>query len=154
MFEKKVRELLEQSLAERGDLFLIDFSVSNNNAINIVIDGDHGVVVDDCVFISRGIEHNLDREEFDFSLEVASAGAATPLTHLRQYKKNIGRTLEVKTKDQKKYEGQLVDADEKAITLNWKTREPKPVGKGKVTVSKEAKLDYETIEKAKVKIKF
>ena len=49
------------------------------------------------MFISRAIEHNIDREEHDFSLEVASAGAAAPLTLPRQFKKNIGRTLEVRT---------------------------------------------------------
>lgn len=154
MFEKKVRELLDQSLSEREDLFLISFSISDNNAINVVIDGDNGVIVDDCVFISRGIEHNIDRDEFDFSLEVASAGATAPLKHLRQYRKNIGRVIEVSTTDQKQYEGHLVEANEKAITLNWKAREPKPVGKGKVTVTKEAILNYDNIQQAKVKIIF
>ena len=68
-----------------------------DNQIKVIIDGDNGVLVEDCMFVSRAIEHNLDREEEDFSLEVASAGAASPLTHTRQYIKNIGRTLEVKT---------------------------------------------------------
>jgi ribosome maturation factor RimP len=154
MFEKKVKDLLEQSLNERKDLFLISFNISENNTIKVVIDGDNGVVVDDCVFISRGIEHNLDREEEDFSLEVASAGAAAPLKTVRQYKKNLGRIVEVSTTDNNEYEGHLVDANEAAITLNWKAREPKPIGKGKVTVSKEAILEYEIIKQAKVKIKF
>ncbi len=154
MFKKKVKALLERSLEERKDLFLIDFNISENNIIRVIIDGDNGVVVDDCVFISRSIEHNLDREEQDFSLEVTSAGATTPLMHVRQYKKNIGRALEVKTTDNKKYEANLVDANDATITLSWKTREPKPIGKGKVTVAKEAKLDYDKIELAKVKIIF
>lgn len=154
MFENKVKALLEARLKERKDLFLIDLSITENNKIKVVIDGDHGVLVDDCVFISRGIEHNLDRDEFDFSLEVTSAGATSPLKHIRQYKKNIGRSLEVKTTDNKKYDANLVEADEEAITLRWKTREPKPIGKGKVTVTKELKLDYPSIEQAKVKIKF
>ncbi|MBT8274438.1 MAG: ribosome assembly cofactor RimP [Bacteroidia bacterium] len=154
MFENKVKGLLEASLEERKDLFLIDFNISENNKIKIVIDGDKGVLVEDCVFISRGIEHNLDRDDVDFSIEVTSAGATTPLQHLRQYKKNIGRSLEVRTTDNKKYDANLIDADDQAITLRWKTREPKPVGKGKVTVTKELKLDYSSIEQAKVKIKF
>ena len=154
MFETKVKDLLEKGLEERPDLFLIHFSVSSANAINITLDGDKGVVVDDCVFISRAIEHNIDREEFDFSLEVASAGATTPLTHVRQYKKNIGRTLVVKTNTNETFEAKLSDADAEEITLNWKAREPKPIGKGKVTVSKEVKIKYNDIEQAAVKLKF
>ena len=154
MFKKKVKALLENSLNERKDLFLIDLNISENNTIKVVIDGDNGVIVDDCVFISRGIEHNLDREEQDFSLEVASAGAASPLIHIRQYKKNIGRSLEVRTSDNKEFEANLVDVDEEAITLRWKTREPKPIGKGKVTVQNKEKILFSDILKAKVMIKF
>lgn len=154
MFEDTVKGLLDECLKERSDLFLIDFSISENKAIKVVIDGDNGVLVDDCVLVSRAIEHNLDREEVDFSLEVTSAGATSPLTHKRQYIKNIGRTLQVKTVDQKTYDANLVDANDTEIKLSWKAREPKPVGKGKVTVTKEAAIAYNNIEQAKVKIKF
>ncbi|MBT8244964.1 MAG: ribosome assembly cofactor RimP [Winogradskyella sp.] len=154
MLKNKVEELLQNALEERQDLFLISFTFGLDNAIKIVIDGDKGVLVEDCMFISRAIEHNLDREEEDFSLEVLSAGAASPLTMPRQYKKNVGRNLEIKTKDDQNIEGQLVKADEESIHLTWKTREPKPVGKGKVTVTKEATIALENIKEAKVKIKF
>ena len=154
MFKNKVESLLKEGLEEREDLFLISFSVGADNSIKIVIDGDNGVLVEDCMFVSRAIEHNLDREEEDFSLEVLSNGAASPLVLPRQYKKNVGRTLEVKTNDNKGYEAELVDASEEAINLKWKAREPKPVGKGKVTVQKEATVAYSNIKEAKVKIKF
>ncbi len=154
MIEETVRGLIEEGLKTRSDLFLIDFSISENNAIKVTIDGDSGVKVEDCVFISRSIEHNLDREETDFSLEVSSAGATSPLTHIRQYKKHVGRKLEVRTTASKKIEADLVDVNDEGITLNWKAREPKPVGKGKRTVQKEAVLKYDEIEQAKVKIKF
>ena len=95
MFKTKVTELLETALTERSDLFLIDFSINSENHIKVIIDGDTGVLVEDCMFVSRAIEHNLDREEEDFSLEVMSAGAAAPLVHKRQYKKNLKRKLKV-----------------------------------------------------------
>jgi ribosome maturation factor RimP len=154
MFKSKVHDLLEAGLAERQDLFLIDFDVLDNNAIRIVIDGDNGVLVEDCMFISRAIEHNLDREEEDFSLEVTSAGATSVLIHQRQYKKNVGRNLKVVTTEQEKFEGLLAKADDNEIVLQWKAREPKPVGKGKITVEKEAAIAYQDIKEAKVKIKF
>jgi ribosome maturation factor RimP len=154
MFKKTVEELLDKALEERSDLFLIDFDVLQDNAIRIVIDGDNGVLVEDCIVISRAIEHNLDRESQDFSLEVTSAGATSPLHHNRQYKKNIGRTIGVKAINDQKFEAKLTLADDEGVTLEWKTREPKPVGKGKITVQNKVKLDYSDIIEAKVKIKF
>jgi ribosome maturation factor RimP len=154
MFKKTVEDLLQTALDERQDLFLIDFSISSDNAIKIIIDGDKGVLVEDCMFISRAIEHNIDRDEHDFSLEVLSSGAATPLTLPRQYKKHVGRHLEVKTNDGENIEGQLTEANDNGVVLKWKTREPKPIGKGKVTVTKEANVTFKNIKEAKVKIKF
>ncbi len=153
MLEEKVKDLLEKALKERPDLFLIDLSILDDNQIRVVIDGDQGVLVEDCILISRAIEHNLDREEYDFSLEVTSAGATTPLQHVRQYKKNIGRFLQVKTSIEE-LEGKLIQTDREGITLEWKAREPKPVGKGKVTVQKQEKILYGDILKAIVMIKF
>ena len=153
MFKNTVTELLDTALTERPDLFLIDFSVGSDNHIKVVVDGDNGVLVEDCMFISRAIEHNIDREEHDFSLEVMSAGASAPLIHKRQYKKNLKRTLKVRTASDK-IEGTLTKATDKEITLEWKVREPKPIGKGKITVNKEAKIAFDDIVEAKVMIKF
>jgi len=153
MFKTTVKDLLETALEERLDLFLIDFSIQGDNQIKVIIDGDNGVLVEDCIFISRAIEHNLDREEQDFSLEVMSAGATSPLVHKRQYKKNIDRLLSVKT-DSQHIEGILKEATDSNIIVEWKVREPKPVGKGKVTVKKQANIAYENIVEAKVMIKF
>tara|TARA_R110002020_G_scaffold364129_6_gene576414 strand:+ start:387 stop:851 length:465 start_codon:yes stop_codon:yes gene_type:complete len=154
MFKEKVKALLAEALEENESLFLIDLTIQDNNAIKIIIDGDNGVTVTDCIAVSRKVEHNLEREEEDFSLEVMSAGASEPLVNKRQYKKNVGRDLEVKKADGTKFEGLLEDADDDQIKITWKAREPKPVGKGKVTVNKEAILPYGDIAEAKVKIKF
>ncbi|MFV0566645.1 MAG: ribosome assembly cofactor RimP [Flavobacteriaceae bacterium] len=153
MFTETVKNLLDKALIERPDLFVIDFSVQNNADIKVVIDGDKGVLVEDCMFISRAIEHNLDREEHDFSLEVMSAGATQPLVNNRQYAKHIGRDLSVKTAAEN-FEGTLTQTAENTITLEWKTREPKEVGKGKTTVKKQANIAYQDIVEAKVMIKF
>ena len=153
MFKNTVKDLLENALIERTDLFLLDMSITDDNKVNIVIDGDKGVSVEDCMFISRAIEHNLDREEIDFALEVASAGATSPIVNKRQYSKNIGRNLEVKTASGK-IEAILKGVSDEGISLEWKVREPKPIGKGKVTVKKEAVIAYSDIVEAKVMIKF
>lgn len=154
MFKDIVKKLLQEALNERQDLFLIDFNVSADNAIKIVIDGDYGVLVEDCMFVSRAIEHNIDRDEHDFSLEVLSSGAATPLVLPRQYTKHIGRDLEITTLEGDNLEGELTDVNDEGVVLKWKAREPKAVGKGKVTVTKSASVAFDTIKEAKVKIKF
>ena len=153
MLKTRVKELLNAGLEEDESLFLIDFSISSDNKINVIIDGDLGVTVKDCIKISRAIEHNLDREEEDFSLEVASAGATAELVMPRQYAKNVGRKLVVVT-NEGEIEGDLTYADQDGIVLEWKAREPKPLGKGKVTVDKKKELAFSEIRKAKVKLKF
>ncbi|MCG2460321.1 ribosome assembly cofactor RimP [Flavobacteriaceae bacterium F89] len=153
MFKDKVKALLEKALEEKEDLFLIDFQIGQDNKIKVILDGDQGVTLQDCIDVSRAIEHNLDREEDDFSIEVASAGARSPLVIPRQYKKNIGRKLEVRTAE-RNFEGKLIAATEEHITLEWKDREPKPVGKGKITVQKKQEIAISDIQEAKVVLKF
>ncbi len=153
MLKAQVEELLGKALKENETLFLIDFSITPDNTIKIVLDGDDGINLKDCMAVSRAIEHNLDREEHDFSLEVTSSGAAEPIVMARQYPKNIGRKLVVKTAAEN-FEGDLTEATEDTITLEWKAREPKPVGKGKITVQKRKKIAISEIEEAKVKLIF
>ena len=97
MLKDKVKTLLNEALDQDKSLFLIDFSMGADNSINVVLDGDQGVSVQDCMKVSRAIEHNLDREEEDFSLTVTSAGAASPMVDPRQYKKNVGRKVKIQT---------------------------------------------------------
>lgn len=153
VFKEQVKKVLEEGLSNHPTLFLIDFSISADYKITVIIDGDNGVVLQDCIDVSRSIENNLDREEQDFSLEVASAGATSPLKLPRQYRKNVGRTLEV-TLENEVIEAQLVAADEEKVSLEWKVREPKKIGKGKETVLKSVEVPYESIKKAQVVISF
>lgn len=152
-FKTKVHELLDAGLSNKPSLFLVDCQISNTNKIMVVLDGDHGVNLQDCIDISRAIEHNLDREEVDFELEVASAGVSTPIKLKRQYNKNIGRILLVKTND-KQFEALLKATDEDGITLEWTERQPKKIGKGKENVLMNRKLNYEEIKEAIVTITF
>lgn len=152
-FKDKVLEAVNEGLKEKPSVFLIDVSINESNKISVTIDGDNGVILQDCIDISRAIEAGLDREEQDFSLEVASAGVSTPLKLVRQYKKNIGRTLKVKTATET-IEAELVSADEDKIELTWQAREPKKVGKGKETVVKTQQIPYSEIKEAIVTINF
>jgi len=152
-FKEKVSELINAGLEEKPDVFLIDLTITDALKIIVTLDGDNGVTLQDCIDINRAIENNLDREEVDFSLEVASGGVSAPLKLVRQYKKNIGRTLQVKTASDT-ITAELVDANDDFITLTWTAREPKEIGKGKVTVEKRLELPYADIKEAIVTITF
>ncbi|WP_438976591.1 ribosome assembly cofactor RimP [Polaribacter sp.] len=153
MNESKIRDLVDEALAENESLYLIDLVISSNNKIQVTVDGDNGVNLSECVRISRNVEHNLDRDEEDFSLEVTTPDISHPLKIKRQYKKNINRILKVKT-ELENFEGTLTSVNEEEIELKWKAREPKPIGKGKVTLEKKVTIPYKDIKEAKVKIVF
>ena len=140
-----IREVLDGT-----DKFLVDLHVSKDNRINVSIDGDNGINIDDCIELSRHIEGNLDREKEDFELNVASTGLDSPLKLLRQYKKNVGRSLKVETMDGEVKEGVLMEATDEKIVLKLElTKKQKKEG-----VSDAFECQYEQIKIAKIVIKF
>jgi len=153
-FKDKVSNLIAEELGNNSSLFLVDLSISESYKITVTLDGDNGITLQDCIDVSRAIENNLDREEQDFSLEVASAGVSSPLKLVRQYKKNIGRNLKVKTTTSETIEAKLEAADDDKITLTWTAREPKKIGKGKETVTHQREIPYSEIKEAIVTIIF
>ena len=152
-FKEKITNIIESGLLEKPSLFLVELSVSDAYKVTVALDGDNGVTLQDCIDISKIIDNSLDREEQDFSLEVASAGVSSPLKNIRQYKKNIGRTLKVKT-NHETIEAELADANDEFITLKWSSRETKKIGKGKETVEHNREIPYSEIKEALVIIIF
>ncbi len=149
----KAYQLLTQKLEKHPEFFLIDFDVSDNNDIKIILDGDNGIKVKDLIEFSRSIEQNLDRDQEDFSLTVSSFDISKSFRHIRQYKKNIGREIKVKT-EEGEVKGKLTEVKDDKIILEYKTREPKKIGKGKQTVIKKEIIPLNKINEAKVIIKF
>ncbi len=146
MIEKiKILELVNSAL-EGTDKFLVNLKITPDNRIFIDIDGDNGVNIDDCIELSRAVEHQLDRDEEDFELNVGSAGADMPLKLARQYRRHVGRDLEVVTFDGNKIEAELMGVDEEGITMLTRgTKKVAPV---------EHRLLFADIKTAKVMIKF
>lgn len=150
---QKVRELLNAALAEQ-EAFLVDFQIAPGNVIKVLVDTLEGISLEGITAISRGIEHNLDREEEDFELQVSSPGVGSPLQVKEQYEQNIGRDLKLKLEDGTKYQGELISFEGDQITLQWSERVPKEIGKGKVTVKKDVKLNLSDIKEARVQVRF
>ncbi len=148
-----IHQLVEDHLGN-GSIFVTNISVGANNQISIAIDGDEGVTISDCVALSRHIEKSLDPEKNEFSLDVSSHGATNALTQPRQFKKHVGRDFEIKLMDGEKTSGILVSFVNDELTLENQVRENKPLGKGKITVTKQQKINLKQIKEAKIKLKF
>ena len=153
MDQKLVKKLANEAISENESLYLIELAFLTGDRIKVIVDGDEGVAIKECMRISRHVINSIDREEEDFGLEVTTPDISHALIMKRQYLKNINRVLKVKTAEEE-LEGTLVNVDEKGISLQWKVREPKPIGKGKVTVEKNTTITFKNIIEAKVKITY
>jgi ribosome maturation factor RimP len=107
--------------------------VSSSNKIILHVDSMKGVSIDECIQLSRAIEHGLDREAEDFELEVSSAGLDAPFTMRQQYLKNMGRTIAVLLAGGKKEEGKLTRVTDEDFTIE-RERKVKVEGKKKKQV--------------------
>ncbi len=117
MIDKKiVLEIVEKEIADT-DLFVVEVTVSTNNAISVMIDSMDGVPISTCIELSRAIEKNFDRDVEDFELQVASAGIGQPFQVIQQYHKNIGKEVEVLTTEGVKYKGNLITVGENEIEI-------------------------------------
>lgn len=153
-FRAKVEQLVHEFLETRKDLYLVDLKISAGDDITVILDGDEGLSLQDCLDASRAIEFNLDREEHDFSLQVMSPGLSEPLKLPRQFKKNMGREIEVLLNSDEKIQGEVVAVDDEKVTIVLRYRRPKLIGKGKEDVVENKEIPYTDIKKALVVIKF
>lgn len=154
--KERVQELINERIQEHdSNLFVVSLTISDGNVISVELDKHVGnVSVTDCIKVSRNIEHNLDREEEDFELNVSSAGLDNGFRVLAQYVKNIGRTVHVKLNTGKSTEGELVSATEDEITVRT-TRQEKPEGKKKKeTITEDQVIPMRDVKETKIVISF
>jgi len=148
----EIRRLAESKLANESQ-FIVDVVLSSRQGprkVLILLDGDHGVSIDDCADLSREMAKALDENDWisdNYTLEVSTSGLDHPLKLVRQYKKNIGRRVKVKLKDVT-VEGTLTAADDEKIVLNEDT------GTGKKKETKTREIPFTEIEKTLVMVSF
>ncbi|WDF67161.1 ribosome assembly cofactor RimP [Sphingobacterium oryzagri] len=150
--EDRVRELVEEKIADRSDLFIVRIKMQTNGVLEILLDGDEGIAIEDCAKVSRHVGFHLEEENVidkAYRLEVSSPGIDTPLLLTRQYVKNINREVRIKAEDGSKREGKLIAATDTVITIEEKVKE-----KGKKAVVQQAEIPVEQIKETKVLISF
>ncbi len=150
--EKRVIELVEEKIADRPDLFLVEVRMQGSGILSILVDGDNGVAITDCVAISRHVGFHLEEEntiEQAYNLEVSSPGLDTGLKSLRQYQKNKNRSLSINMNDGSKREGKLISAEDTGIVIEESIKE-----KGKKAALVQNAISFEHITETKVLVSF
>ncbi|CAH0171621.1 MULTISPECIES: ribosome assembly cofactor RimP [unclassified Pedobacter] len=150
--EKRVAALVEEKIADRPELFLVEVKMLPNNKLIIHVDGDEGISIQDCVAISRHVGFHLEEEnaiEQAYNLEVSSPGVGEPLKLIRQYNKNIGRTVSIKLKEGLKKEGKLLAVTENNLLIEESVKE-----KGKKAVTIQTDVPFNDILETSVLISF
>ena len=150
----EIIDAIDSEIVARG-LYIIEVTVSKDNDVEVTIESEEGKVeLEDCVAISRFFETKFDRETEDYSLTVTSAGLDQPFKVLKQYLIHIGKEVEVLTKEGKKLEGVLKDANEENMTLTIQ-KKVKPEGaKRPKLVEEDMTYTYNDIKYTKYLISF
>ncbi len=149
---EEIRTIAEANLSP--DKFLVEVIVSAKKIpgrVLIIIDGDHGITIDDCADLSRIISKELDEREYfkqdNYLLEVSTPGLEHPLKLKRQYRKNTGRSVKVVSKEAT-LEGKLKEVTDEKIVLVQET------GAGKKKESREVEIPFSQIDKTFVLVSF
>jgi ribosome maturation factor RimP len=146
--KENIIAIIKELLADT-DKFLVDIIIQPVNRISVFVDGDQGVTIDDCKKISRFLEQKLSEDQEDFELNVSSPGLDRPLKLMRQYKKNIGRGLEIIKVNDEKINGILFRVDESGLEISTSGKEKK-----KSEEQKNILISFSDIKAAKIKIDF
>jgi ribosome maturation factor RimP len=146
-----IRQFTEELITDDVTVFLIEIKLKPGNNIQVFMDGDNGLPLSKCIEYNRALYKKIEEaglfKDGDFALEVSSPGLEEPLKLTRQYKKNIGRPVEVILKDGRKINGKLLLANE-TITIE------ETKGKGKKQQMLQHVFALDEIKSTKIQIVF
>ncbi len=126
VYEQKTEELITPFVEDKGfELVDVEYVKEGGNwYLRAYIDNPGGITVDDCEVISRSLSDKLDEEDFiegAYILEVSSPGLGRPLKKEKDFVRNMGQEVELRTyraiEKQKEFRGILDAYDKSSITL-------------------------------------
>jgi ribosome maturation factor RimP len=122
---EKIEEFVKHFIEKTGSLFLVEIKSAPGNKVTVLLDGDNGITIENCTSVNKALYKFIEETSLfgtnNFSLEVSSPGVDNPLKLLRQYKKNIGRKVQVTLNDGTKIEGILTQVNDDKIIIEEKT---------------------------------
>ncbi|MEO6814144.1 MAG: ribosome maturation factor [Ginsengibacter sp.] len=149
---EKIEEFVTRLIGQSPDAFLVEIKMAPGNQITVLMDADSGITIEKCTSVNKALYKFIEESglfpDGNFSLEVSSPGVDRPLKLLRQYKKNIGRKIEVLLNDGTKLEGNLTQVNEDGIIVE------EQAGKGKKAIMKIATILFNQIKHTTVLITF
>ena len=147
-----IEEKLGGLMAAHPTHFLVEVRMKPTNNIKVFIDADEGINLSVLIEYNRKLYKMIEESgmfpDGDFSLEVSSPGLDEPLKIHRQYRKNIGRYVDVLLLDSTRKEGKLLAATEDGIVIEYE------LGKGKKKEIRQETILFEHIKNTKIQIKF
>ncbi|HTF28532.1 MAG TPA: ribosome assembly cofactor RimP [Flavitalea sp.] len=154
-----IENMIGALLAEHPGYFLVEVKIKPTNNVKVYLDGDAGISIEKCIMFNRALYKQFEETVLfpadDFSLEVSSPGLDEPLKLFRQYKKNIGREVEVTLKDGARIEGKLKEAAEEEILVEETTGKAfkgRPASKKQEIINHN--ISFENIKSTKIQIVF
>ena len=143
-YEEKAEEFAEPLAAEMGfELVDVEFvKEGREDYLRIYIDKPGGINITDCETFSRAMNEILDREEFidiPYIFEVSSPGLTRPLKKDKDFKRNLGKKVEVKlyraVDGSKEFEAILTGYTDTTITLQLDpAEEPKEFSRNDISM--------------------
>jgi ribosome maturation factor RimP len=109
--KENISKAAKEKITDIGG-FLVDVKMNTNNNITIHFDNYEGVLIEDCISVTKHLESIFDRDIEDYELSVCSAGLTQPFKVSEQYLKNIGKEVSIKLKDGKRKSGVIKFFDE------------------------------------------
>jgi ribosome maturation factor RimP len=126
--ESKIEALL-LPLLEGSDMFIISVKIKPTNNIKVYLDADSGLNVSKSASVNRKLYYLIEESgmfpDGDYSLEVSSPGIDEPLVSMRQYQKNVGRTVEVTPLEGTEIRGILKEVSEERLVITTKGEKKK-----------------------------
>lgn len=126
--EEEVHQMVEEIISDDPALFIVKVILKGNQGnqkLIVLLDGDEGITIDKCSKVSRRLSEWLEEQDLvdgKYFLEVSSAGLDFPLQSIRQYRKNIGRSLKVDLENGESVTGELKEVSEDLIKLEEKKK--------------------------------
>ena len=125
-YEQKAEELITP-IVEANGFELVDVEYVKEGGtwyLRAYIDKEGGITVDDCEIVSRAFSDRLDAEDFiddAYIMEVSSPGLGRPLKKEKDYKRSMGKELEIRTyraieRNREPY-GILTAYDDNSVTI-------------------------------------
>lgn len=125
-YEQRTEELLIPITEAHGyEIIDVEFvKEGGNRFLRVYLDKPGGITVDDCEIASRALSDKLDEKDFieeSYILEVSSPGLGRPLKKEKDYIRNMGKQIEIRTfkaiDKQKEFTGVLKAYDAGTVTI-------------------------------------